>query len=130
MNKTKILITGVAGFLGSHLAEKLHNLKHTSDKMEKLIDRLQSRYDVVLIDTPPMIAVTDALVLSKIVDNFILVCRSDVTQKGALDRSIKSLKQVGGKFDGTVLNAISEGNNYGSGYYYNYYQYYYNEDAK
>ena len=101
-----------------------------SDKMEKLIDRLQSKYDVVLIDTPPMIAVTDALVLSKIVDNFILVCRSDVTQKGALDRSIKSLKQVGGKFDGTVLNAISEGNNYGSGYYYNYYQYYYNEDAK
>ena len=101
-----------------------------SDKMEKLINRLQSKYDVVLIDTPPMIAVTDALVLSKIVDNFILVCRSDVTQKGALDRSIKSLKQVGGKFDGTVLNAISEGNNYGSGYYYNYYQYYYNEDAK
>ena len=114
-----------SGITPPNPSELLH-----SDKMEKLIDRLQSKYDVVLIDTPPMIAVTDALVLSKIVDNFILVCRSDVTQKGALDRSIKSLKQVGRKFYGTVLNAISEGNNYGSGYYYNYYQYYYNEDAK
>ena len=100
-----------------------------SDRMRDLLEELKLKFDIILIDTPPIIAVTDALVLSKIVDNFILVCRSGVTQKGALDRSIKSLKQVGGKFDGAILNAISEGDNYGSGYYYNYYQYYYNEDS-
>ena len=99
-----------------------------SHKMKDLIDSLKTDFDIILIDTPPIIAVTDALVLSKIVDNFILVCRSTVTQKGALDRSIKSLKQVGGNFDGAILNAVSEGDNYGSGYYYNYYQYYYNDD--
>ena len=99
-----------------------------SAKMKNLLNELRSKFDIILIDTPPIIAVTDALVLSKIVDNFILVCRSGVSQKGALDRSIKSLEQVGGKFDGAILNAISEGDNYGSGYYYNYYQYYYNED--
>jgi len=101
-----------------------------SDKMKVLIEQLKLRFDIILIDTPPIIAVTDALILSKIIDNFILVCRSAVTQKGALDRAIKSLNQVGGKFDGAILNALSEGDNYGSGYYYNYYQYYYNEDSK
>ena len=98
--------------------------------MKVLIEQLKLRFDIILIDTPPIIAVTDALILSKIIDNFILVCRSTVTQKGALDRAIKSLNQVGGKFDGAILNALSEGDNYGSGYYYNYYQYYYNEDSK
>ena len=47
--------------------------------------------------------------------------------KGALDRSIKSLNQIGGKFDGAVLNAVDESITYGSGYYYSYYQYYYGE---
>ena len=74
-----------------------------------------------------MIAVTDALILSKLTDQFILVCRSAVSQKGALDRSIKSLDQIGGKFNGAVLNAVDESITYGSGYYYSYYQYYYGE---
>ena len=100
-----------------------------SNKMRDLFDNIKLDYDIILIDTPPIIAVTDALIISKYVDNFILVCRSGQTQKGALDRSIKSLKLVGGKFDGAILNAISEGDNYGSSYYYNYYQYYYNEDS-
>ena len=99
-----------------------------SDEMKKFINEANKLYDVVLIDSPPIIAVTDALVLSKIIDNFVLVCRSNVTQKGALERSIKSLQQIGGNFSGTVLNAITQNSTYGSGYYYNYYQYYYGEN--
>tara|TARA_B100002052_G_scaffold282299_1_gene292127 strand:- start:10687 stop:12756 length:2070 start_codon:yes stop_codon:yes gene_type:complete len=98
-----------------------------SDKMKNMLETLKEKYDIILIDSPPMIAVTDALVLSNLVDDFILVCRSKVTQKGALDRSIKSLNQIGGKFNGCILNAIDSSTTYGSGYYYNYYQYYYGE---
>ncbi|MAV64360.1 MAG: hypothetical protein CMG00_04115, partial [Candidatus Marinimicrobia bacterium] len=92
--------------------------------------KVKSKYDIVLIDTPPMIAVTDALILSNLADCFILVCRSNMTQKGALDRAIKSLNQIGGKFSGVVLNAIKNDRVHGSGYYYSYYQYYYGESDK
>ena len=96
-----------------------------SDKMKNMLDDLKQRFDIILIDSPPMIAVTDALVLSNLVDDFILVCRSRITQKGALDRSIKSLNQIGGKFSGSILNAIDPRITYGTtSYYYNYYQYY------
>lgn len=98
-----------------------------SQKMKKLLEKLRGQYDVILIDSPPMIAVTDALILSNLIDDFILVCRSGVTQKGALDRSIKSLEQIKGSFSGAVLNAVDNSITYGSGYYYSYYQYYYGD---
>ena len=98
-----------------------------SEKMKNIINQLRSEFDVILIDSPPMVAVTDAIILSKLVDSFILVCRSGVTEKGALNRSIKSLEQVGGKFSGAILNAINQNMIYGGGYYYSYYQYYYGE---
>ena len=102
----------------------------TSNKMQKLIEELKGIYDIILFDTPPIIAVTDALILSKFMDRFVLVCRSTVTQKGALDRVMKNLNQVNSNLDGVVLNALNNSNSYGSGYYYNYYQYYYGNDSK
>ena len=99
-----------------------------SDKMKEAIDLLKTKYDVILFDTPPIVAVTDAIILSKNIDKFILVCRSQVTQKGALDRVIKNIEQVDSKLDGCVLNALQNVHSYGSGYYYNYYQYYYGNE--
>ncbi|MAQ43824.1 MAG: hypothetical protein CMG25_05000 [Candidatus Marinimicrobia bacterium] len=99
-----------------------------SDSMKTMIDNLKEQYDIILFDTPPIVAVTDALILSKHIDKFILVCRPGVTQKGALERVLKNLDQVNSKINGCVFNAIGDLDSYGSAYYYNYYQYYYNSD--
>ena len=100
----------------------------SNPKMEILIEELKKDYDVILFDTPPLIAVTDALVLSKFMDRFILVIRAGVAKRGALDRVLKSLDNIDEKIYGAVFNGISESNTYGSGYYYNYYQYYYGKE--
>ena len=86
--------------------------------------------DFILFDTPPLIAVTDAFVLSKYLDKMILVVRASVTQKGALQRTLVNSSNVNHSIDGVVFNAVDESNTYGGGYYYNYYQYYYGADEK
>ena len=101
-----------------------------SGKMKSFINEVKDNYDVVLFDSPPLIAVTDAYVLLKYVDQFVLVIRAGVTQVGALERVITSCNQNSFKITGSVMNAMSEKHSYGAGYYYNYYQYYYSEDSK
>ena len=64
----------------------------------------------------------------KYIDQFILVVRASVTEKGGLDRALSAIDQSSFKITGVVFNALSANNSYGSGYYYNYYQYYYSED--
>jgi capsular exopolysaccharide synthesis family protein len=99
-----------------------------SIKLKKLMESLKDKFDVIILDTPPLIAVTDAFITASYVDQLLLVIRSGVTHKGALDRSITNLNNNGIKVYGTVLNAASEATSYGGGYYYDYYQYYYGND--
>ena len=101
-----------------------------SEKMKSFINEVKDGYDVILFDSPPLIAVTDAYVLLKYINQFVLVVRAGVTQVGALERIITSCKQNNFKITGSVMNAMSEQHSYGAGYYYNYYQYYYSEDSK
>ena len=100
-----------------------------SEKMEKLICELESQYDIVLLDAPPIMAVTDAILLSKYVSKFILLVRVGVSDKGGTARSIESLNQVNTKVSGIVMNALDANN---SSYYNNYYYYqnyyYYSSD--
>tara|TARA_X000000368_G_scaffold417948_1_gene415879 strand:+ start:1448 stop:3712 length:2265 start_codon:yes stop_codon:yes gene_type:complete len=98
-----------------------------SNKMNELFKKLRSCYDIVLFDSPPLVAVTDAYVLLKHINQFILVIRAGVTERGALKRVLATTSQADFKIDGVVMNAITEQAAYGSGYYYNYYQYYYGE---
>ena len=101
-----------------------------SIKLKKLIESLRDKFDVVILDTPPLIAVTDAFITASYVDKLLLVIRSGVTHKGALDRSIINLNTNGIKIYGTILNAASSATSYGGGYYYDYYQYYYGKDKE
>ena len=96
-----------------------------SPLLENLLNKLKKNYDVILFDTPPLIAVTDAFVLMKYITQFILVVRAGVTERLALDRVMTNVRQSGFKESGVVLNALEESHAYGAGYYYNYYQYYY-----
>ncbi len=98
-----------------------------SKKMDKFINEAKLKYDIILFDTPPLVAVTDAYVLLKHINQFLLVVRPGITQTGAFNRVINDLKHTNFTTDGVVLNAMTEEHSYGAGYYYNYYQYYYNE---
>ena len=101
-----------------------------SELMQKFIDTVKHQYDVVLFDSPPLIAVTDSYIILKYITQFILVVRSGVSERGGLDRVLKTLNQSNLPLTGIVLNAMTEENSYGAGYYYNYYQYYYEEGEK
>ena len=100
-----------------------------SRKMIDFINKVKIDYDIVLFDSPPLVAVTDAFVLLKHIDQFILVIRPGKTERGALERVITSTEQSNLKITGVVMNAMSEEHSYGSGYYYNYYQYYYGDKS-
>ncbi len=97
-----------------------------SQRMKEFLADMQTRYDLILIDTPPVIAVTDAQIVSTLVDGMILVVSSGVTQTELAKRSKDLILKVGGKIVGLVLNNFDIYNTYGSYYkYYRYYNYYY-----
>ncbi len=97
-----------------------------SQRMKEFLAEMQTRYDLILIDTPPVIAVTDAQIVSTLVDGMILVVSSGVTQTELAKRSKDLILKVGGKIIGLVLNNLDIYNTYGSYYkYYRYYNYYY-----
>ena len=102
-----------------------------SANMRELIERLRGEYDHVVIDTPPTLSVTDAVVLSISADAVVLVIRSAKTTKQALRRSRELLTRVNAKVTGVLLNAVD----LNSPDYYYYYEYqgkyggrYYQED--
>ncbi|HDL19243.1 MAG TPA: polysaccharide biosynthesis tyrosine autokinase [Bacteroidetes bacterium] len=102
-----------------------------SQRMEQLIQDLSQNYDYVFFDSPPLIAVTDALVLAPKVDGVILVLRSEITDQDAAIRAHELLENVKASLLGSLLNDVSSGYMYGSYYYYYYYYYYYGaEDGR
>ena len=84
-----------------------------SKRMAELIEFLKENYDYVILDLPPVTAVADALVASKILDGMLLIVRHDHTERGALSESIRQLEFSGVRILGFVFNAA---NNDDSGY--------------
>jgi exopolysaccharide transport family protein len=90
-----------------------------SSIMRNLIAELREQYDHIVIDTPPTLSVTDAVVLSTSADSTILVIRSGQTTKQALRRARDILMQVNAHVAGVLLNAVD----LASPDYYYYYEY-------
>jgi len=90
-----------------------------STNMRDLLVQLRELYDHIVIDTPPALSVTDAVVLSPRADAVVLVIRSGKTSKTALRRSRDILVQVNAKVVGVLLNAVD----LTSPDYYYYYEY-------
>jgi tyrosine-protein kinase Etk/Wzc len=90
--------------------------------MANLLADLRERFDVVILDTPPVVAVTDALILGRLADATLLVARADVTRTDAMMRAVEAVERSGTRFLGVILNNFNVANAYGS--YYRYYQYY------
>jgi exopolysaccharide transport family protein len=90
-----------------------------SSNMKDVLSELRQQFDHVVIDTPPTLSVTDAVVLSPRVDAIILVIRSGQTTKQALRRARDILMQVNARVTGVLLNAVD----LTSPDYYYYYEY-------
>lgn len=102
-----------------------------SGQMVDVLAELRDQYDHIVVDTPPTLSVTDAVVLSTKADAVVLVIRSSQTTKPALRRARDILAQVNARVAGVLLNAV----NLDSPDYYYYYEYqgkygqrYYDED--
>lgn len=93
----------------------------SSNAMKSLLERIKADYDIILIDSPPVGVVTDAAVLSTIVDGIIMVTSSAQVEIDAAKQAKELLDKVKANILGVVLNKITKGNH--KNYYYNYYYY-------
>ena len=94
-----------------------------STKMQDVINLLAKHFDMVILDSPPLLAVTDALILAKSVDGVILVIDPKKTKRGAIQQAVEQLKRLDARLLGIVLNNIKVKR---SSYYYNR-EYYYSK---
>ena len=95
-----------------------------SDQFEKLTKELSRRFDRVVFDSPPILPVTDAAVLSRTVDGVVVVGRAFRTPKTAARQAVRQLRDVKAHVIGLVLNAVDLDRSD-----YNEYHYYYKRDG-
>lgn len=100
-----------------------------SHKMTQLVTELKEQFDTIVIDLPPIISVTDALIMSPLVDGFVFVISSGTTDRRAALNAKQLLVNAKANILGAVLNRADPNKSYGS-YYSHYYYYYYNEDSQ
>jgi len=95
-----------------------------SDRMSEILHELAGRFDTVIVDAPPLLLVTDALVLAPRVDGVLVVIKPSVTKQAALKNLLEQLRQVNANVLGIILNDVKVSR---SRYYNSYYHGYYNE---
>lgn len=96
-----------------------------SHRMEEILATLESKSDIVILDSPPIMSVTDSSIVSRMVEGVVLVVNSKKTSREAALRSQKILDDVGANLIGVVLNQVD----FSGGGYYSYYSEYGNESA-
>ena len=103
-----------------------------SKKMKGLLDSLGNQFDFLILDSPPVLSVTDAAVLSTQVDGVMLIVRAQETKRSLVSRSVEILEEVNANLLGCVLNGLPErSEGYRAYYYYqdHYYHQPYDPDA-
>ncbi len=96
-----------------------------SQKLQSILSTMRNSADIILIDTPPALTVTDASALAPSLDGILLVVRPGKTRSSALRQTIEQLRQVNARILGVVLNDVAiSGKSYS--YHYNYYHSYNN----
>lgn len=98
-----------------------------SPQMTALLHKLSETYDLLILDTPPLLAASDAAIVSRSVDGAVLVVRAGRTERAALQAAVQQLANVGARVLGTVLNdpdaEVPKYARYYGYYYNNYYDY-------
>lgn len=112
-----------AGLTPPNPSELLH-----SKRMDNLLQELKSRSDLVVLDAPPVLAVTDATVLASKADGVILVVNVAMSDRNATKRAVSALRAVDARVLGTVITGLEPArkrHGYGYHHYYDRYYYYY-----
>jgi capsular exopolysaccharide synthesis family protein len=76
----------------------------SSTRMRVLLDELREQYDIIVLDTPPVLATADAGIVASLTDGVLLVVRAGATDRNAAQRAYQQLANVGARVVGTVLN--------------------------
>jgi len=99
-------------------------------RMGELLDWASKNYDLVLIDTPPILAVTDASIIGKLAGTSLMVARFETNTAKEIDVSFKRFAQNGIEIKGVILNAVVRKAANAYGYGYDYYDYEYGKPTK
>jgi capsular exopolysaccharide synthesis family protein len=94
-----------------------------SKAMARILEEFEGRYDQIVIDSPPVLAVTDAAVMAVHTDGAVLVLRSGETEQRTAERAVEQLRRLGVRVFGAVLNEVSASSpdeSYYLQYYYSY----------
>ncbi|WP_017445376.1 polysaccharide biosynthesis tyrosine autokinase [Gayadomonas joobiniege] len=101
-----------------------------SEKFTKLMIELSETYDLVLIDTPPVLAVTDASIVGKLAGTSMLVTRFRLNPLKEIEVAARRFEQNGIDIKGVIFNAVErKAGGYGYGYGYGYYTYEYRDNS-
>ena len=98
----------------------------SSKRMQRLLTLLGEKYDRIIMDSPPVLAVTDSIVLSRLVEGIILVVGAKGSSRNGVARAAELLKEVNARIVGAVLNNLNvekERYYYSRYYYYDYGKY-------
>lgn len=132
LQKTEVgnLVAVTSGDLPPNPAELLG-----SGRMQDILSQLSEHLDMVVLDTPPVLAVTDAVVLATRVDGVLLVVKPGKTKTAAFRQALEQLQRVNARVLGVVLNDVQLKSSryrysYYRGYYYTYHKYYGHDKEK
>ncbi|EOF5030690.1 polysaccharide biosynthesis tyrosine autokinase [Acinetobacter baumannii] len=93
----------------------------SSNQFKELLEQLQSQYDHIIIDTPPVLAVTDGIIISQYTGVNLIVARYAKSQMKELELTVNRFEQAGVKVNGFIFNDIQRASaGYGYGYNYAY----------
>jgi capsular exopolysaccharide synthesis family protein len=113
-----------AGLTPPNPSELLH-----SRRMDSLLDDLKARSDLIVVDAPPVLAVTDASVLASKADGVILVINLARSDRNAAKRAVGALRAVNARILGTVITGLEPARKrYGYNHYYDRYYHYYDSE--
>ncbi|MGP4714459.1 MULTISPECIES: polysaccharide biosynthesis tyrosine autokinase [unclassified Psychrobacter] len=92
----------------------------SSDKFSALMTELNAHYDYIVIDSPPVLAASDAMIISQYADKVLMVTRYDQSIEGQLVYAVKQMNKANVQVDGIVLNDVKQGLMSKYSYHYNY----------
>jgi capsular exopolysaccharide synthesis family protein len=99
-----------------------------SNQMLKLISTVTSTFNHVIVDSPPVAAFTDGVLIASMVDGVLLVVHSGKSSRKIVARARKLLQDVGARIIGVVLNKVQASGSHSDYYYSGYYQHYHSDE--
>jgi capsular exopolysaccharide synthesis family protein len=101
----------------------------SSQAMRELLQRLRGEYDYVIVDAPPVLAVSDAIAMAPMMDGVLVVASHGIANRDGAHRTMELLSKVKTRVLGVVINNVEMTGRYGYGYYAPYYHYSYGGEA-